>query len=156
MRIGTSPFELSGPSQDRGIFTVAVVGRLKRNSPNYPGFSADCSGFLGLPGGPTLLVAGRLQSGPGAVFLGPKCWIFLGIWAHSSCRLTLERMTIGRLSQRGRRLRPQLCNQLQNLPEHLPGNGDLGHLEGSAAAVTDDLGADLDQLSPLGAIATSP
>ena len=108
-----------------------------------PELGADGSGFLGLPGGPTLLVAGRLQSGPGAVFLGPKCWIFLGIWAHSSCRLTLERVTIGRLSRRGRRLRPQLCNQLQNLPEHLPGNGDLGHLEGSAAAVTDDLGADL-------------
>lgn len=28
-------------------------------------------------------------------------------------------------------------------PGHLPGNGDLGHLEGSVAAVTDDLGADL-------------
>jgi len=45
----------------------------------------------------------------------------------------------------GRRLRPQLCDQPQNLLEHLPGNGDLGHLEGNAAAMADDLGADLDQ-----------
>ncbi len=34
----------------------------------------------------------------------------------------------------------------QNLLEHLPGNGDLGHLEGDAPAMADDLGADLDQL----------
>jgi hypothetical protein len=46
-----------------------------------PELGADGSGFLGLPGGPTLLVAGRLQSGPGVAFLGPKRWIFLGIWA---------------------------------------------------------------------------
>ena len=33
-----------------------------------------------------------------------------------------------------------------NLLEHLPWDGDLGHLEGDVAAVADDLGADLDQL----------
>jgi hypothetical protein len=37
-----------------------------------PELGADGSGFLGLPGGPTLLVAGRLQSGPGAAFLGAE------------------------------------------------------------------------------------
>ena len=40
-------------------------------------------------------------------------------------------------------LRPQFCNQPQNLLEQLPLNGDLGHLEGNGAAVTADLGADL-------------
>ena len=30
--------------------------------------------------------------------------------------------------------------------EHLPWDGDLGHLEGDIAAVADDLCADLDQL----------
>jgi hypothetical protein len=47
---------------------------------------ANGSGFLGLPEGPTLLVAGRLQSEHRAAFLGLKCRFFLGIWAHSSCR----------------------------------------------------------------------
>ena len=28
----------------------------------------------------------------------------------------------------------------------MPGDGDLGHLEGDTAAMADDLGADLDQL----------
>jgi hypothetical protein len=40
----------------------------------------------------------------------------------------------------GRGFGPQLCNQPQNLPEHLPRNGDLGHLEGDDAAIADDLG----------------
>ena len=47
---------------------------------------------------------------------------------------------------RGRRLRPQLYNQRQNLLVPSSGNGDLGHLEGDAAAMADDLGADLGQL----------
>jgi hypothetical protein len=34
--------------------------------------------------------------------------------------------------------------QAQNLLEHLPGHGALGHLEGNAAAVADHLRADLD------------
>jgi len=33
-----------------------------------------------------------------------------------------------------------------NLLEQMPGNGDLGDLEGDTAAMADDLGADLDQL----------
>jgi DNA-binding protein HU-beta len=45
---------------------------------------------------------------------------------------------------RRRRFRSQLCNQPQNLLEHLPGDGDLGHLGGNAAAVAEDLGPDLD------------
>jgi hypothetical protein len=47
---------------------------------------------------------------------------------------------------RGRRLRLQLCDQPQDLVEHLPGNSDFGHLEGDAAAMADDLGTDIDQL----------
>jgi hypothetical protein len=37
-------------------------------------------------------------------------------------------------------------DQAQNLLEHSPWDGDLGHLEGDIAAVADDLCADLDQL----------
>ena len=37
-------------------------------------------------------------------------------------------------------------DEAQNLLEHLPWDGDLGHLEGDIAAVADDLCADLDQL----------
>jgi hypothetical protein len=43
-------------------------------------------------------------------------------------------------------LRPQFRDQPQDLLEHLPWDGDLGHLEGNIAAVADDLRADLDQL----------
>src|SRR5262245_4836145 len=43
-------------------------------------------------------------------------------------------------------LRPQFRNEPQNLLEHLPCNGDLGHLEGDIAAVAHDFRADLDQL----------
>ena len=39
---------------------------------------------------------------------------------------------------RGGRLRPQFPDQPQNLLEHLPWNGDLGHLECDVAAVADD------------------
>jgi hypothetical protein len=34
----------------------------------------------------------------------------------------------------------------KSLLEHLPWDGDLGHLEGNIAAVADDIRADLDQL----------
>ena len=37
-------------------------------------------------------------------------------------------------------------DQAQNLLEHLPWDGDLGHLKGDIATVADDLRADLDQL----------
>src|SRR5256884_5220907 len=43
-------------------------------------------------------------------------------------------------------LRPQFRDEPQNLLEHLPWDGDLGHLEDDIAAVADDLRADLDQL----------
>src|SRR6266699_1167795 len=43
-------------------------------------------------------------------------------------------------------LRPQFRDEPQNLLEHLPWDGDLGHLEGDIAAVAHDLRADLDQL----------
>ena len=43
------------------------------------------------------------------------------------------------------RLRPQFPDQPQNLLEHLPCNGDLGHLEDEIATLTDDLRANIDQ-----------
>src|SRR5262245_13489138 len=43
-------------------------------------------------------------------------------------------------------LRPQFRDEPQNLLEHLPWDGDLGHLEGDIAAVAHDLRAELDQL----------
>ena len=44
-------------------------------------------------------------------------------------------------------LRPQFRDEPQNLLEHLPWDGDLGHLEDDVAVVAHDLRADLDQLS---------
>ena len=43
-------------------------------------------------------------------------------------------------------LRPQFPDQPQNLLEHLPCNGDLGHLEDEIATLADDLRANLDRL----------
>src|SRR5215510_10360597 len=43
-------------------------------------------------------------------------------------------------------LRPQFRDEPQNLLEHLPWDGDLGHLEDNIAAVAHYLRADLDQL----------
>src|SRR5262247_2707818 len=43
-------------------------------------------------------------------------------------------------------LRPQFRDEPQNLLEHLPCDGDLGHLEDNIAAVAHHLRADLDQL----------
>src|SRR5262250_3445982 len=43
-------------------------------------------------------------------------------------------------------LRPQFRDETQNLLEHLPCDGDLGHLEDDIAAVAHHLRADLDQL----------
>src|SRR6516162_3250626 len=45
-------------------------------------------------------------------------------------------------------LRPQFRDEPQNLLEHLPWDGDLGHLEDKIAAVAHYLRADLDQLVP--------
>src|SRR5262249_58825024 len=47
---------------------------------------------------------------------------------------------------RGWRLRPQFRDEAQNLLEHLPCDGDLGHLEDNIAAVAHYLRADLDEL----------
>src|SRR5262249_27111948 len=44
------------------------------------------------------------------------------------------------------RLRPQFRDEPQNLFEHLPCDGDLGHLEENIPAVAHHLRADLDQL----------
>ena len=55
-------------------------------------------------------------------------------------------MSMGVSCWRGGRLRPQFPDQPQNLLEHLPWNGDLGHLEDEIATVADDLRASLDQL----------
>src|SRR5262249_19790950 len=44
-------------------------------------------------------------------------------------------------------LRPQFRDEPQNLLEHLPCDGDLGHLEDNIAAVAHDFRADLDQLN---------
>jgi hypothetical protein len=43
-------------------------------------------------------------------------------------------------------LRPQFRDEPQNLLEHLPCDGDLGHLEDNIAAVAHDFRTDLDQL----------
>ena len=43
-------------------------------------------------------------------------------------------------------LRPQFRDEPQNLLEHLPCDGDLGHLEDDVAAVAHHLRADLDQI----------
>jgi hypothetical protein len=42
--------------------------------------------------------------------------------------------------------RPEFGDQPQDLGEHDPRHGDLGHLESDIAAVADEFGADLDQL----------
>jgi hypothetical protein len=42
------------------------------------------------------------------------------------------------------RRRPEFGDQPQDLGEQHSRHGDLGHLERNVAAVTDDLGADLD------------
>jgi hypothetical protein len=50
--------------------------------------------------------------------------------------------------RRWRWLRSQFRDQSQNLGEHVPRHGDLGHLESDIAAVAHELRADLDQLRP--------
>ena len=45
---------------------------------------------------------------------------------------------------RGPLINDQLKDQPQNLLEHLPWDGDLGHLEDDVTAVAHDLRADLD------------
>ena len=45
-------------------------------------------------------------------------------------------------------LRPQAVDQLEDFREHLPRQGNLGHLERDIAAVVDNLCADLDHILP--------
>lgn len=42
----------------------------------------------------------------------------------------------------------QPVDQVQDFPEQIAGYGDFGHLERNVAAMSDDLGPDLDQLLP--------
>ena len=67
------------------------------------------------------------------------------MWAQSSRWLLVNGCASAVSCWRGRRLRPQFGDQPQNLLEHLPGNGDLGHLKGDITAVAHDLRANLDQ-----------
>ena len=72
--------------------------------------------------------------------------IFPSIWDALLLSVALECITIERLTRRWWRLRPQFRDEPQNLLEHLPCDGDLGHLEDNIAAVAHDFRADLDQL----------
>ena len=67
------------------------------------------------------------------------------MWAQSSRWLLVNGCASAVSCWRGRRLRPQFGDQPQNLLEHLPGNGDLGHLKSDITAVAHDLRANLDQ-----------
>ena len=62
--------------------------------------------------------------------------------------VAVERLTIEHSRWCWRRLRPQFCDEAQNLLEHLLWDGNLGHLEGDVTAVAHDLRADFDQLLP--------
>ena len=55
--------------------------------------------------------------------------------------LSLELMPPACSRRRGRWLRPQFGDQLKDLGEQHPRNGDLGHLKGDIAAVADELRA---------------
>jgi hypothetical protein len=54
--------------------------------------------------------------------------------------MTVERLMLSQAEAAAAALR-----SAANLLEQMPGNGDLGDLEGDTAAMADDLGADLDQ-----------
>ena len=57
-------------------------------------------------------------------------------------------LVIGTGASCRRWLRPQAVDQLQDFREHLPRQGNLGHLERNITAVADDLCADLDHILP--------
>ena len=67
---------------------------------------------------------------------------------HLSRRFRWELVPPACSRRRWRWLRPEFGNQPQDLGEHVPRHGDLGHLESDVAAVADEPGADLDQLLP--------
>ena len=67
--------------------------------------------------------------------------IFPGILAHSSRRLPLNASPSVVSCWRWWWLRSQFRDEPQNLLEHLPWDGDFGHLEGDIAAVAHDFRA---------------
>jgi len=73
-------------------------------------------------------------------------WPFsLAFWTLSSRRLLLSAGPSNASCRRRRWLRPQFRDQPQSLLEHLPWDGDLGHLKGDIAAVAPHLRVDLDR-----------
>jgi len=81
----------------------------------------------GLAARPAVVTVDAPSGGRGAGS-GHFCWHLDALLPS----VALERMSIGVSCWRRRRLR--LRDQPQNLLEHLPWNGDLGHLEGDIAA----------------------
>ncbi len=78
--------------------------------------------------------------------LGSELYIFpphLGTVLPSSA---FECMTFGRLTLARAAALASALRSSGEFPGILAGDGELDHLEGNAAAVTDDLGAGLDQL----------
>ena len=90
-----------------------------------------CCGDLALEGSVT-----RKSRGAGARF---------GVRATYLLRGRSVRFWTRYPSWRQRR-RPQLTDPSQDLSEQVSGDGDLCELEGDAAAMSHDLGADLDEL----------
>ena len=123
-----------------------IIRWVSRDSPDEPRLGVNICAFPAFPQDRRAVstVTSALGSSDGV--RGADLAIFLGIWAHS-CRWLLLNAGPSNVSRgRGWWLRPQFCDEAQNLLEHLPGDGDLGHLERDVAGVADDLRADLDQL----------
>jgi len=120
-----------------------AVIRFNRNSPDESQLDVSVRAFPAFPQGRRAALTAVSVPGTLSAVEQPDLAVFLSIWTHSTVGSFWNANLAGR---RGRRLRPQLRNQPQNLSEQLPGNGDLGHLEGDVAAVVHHLGADLDQL----------
>ena len=69
--------------------------------------------------------------------------IFLAIQTHLSCRFLLAVDSLG-LRRSGSS--SQIINQAQDFPEQVPRHRHLSQLERNVAAMSDNLGPDLDQL----------
>src|SRR5262249_17830443 len=126
--------------------TAGRIDHIIRASPNERRTGVDGSDFLDWP---EAWMRGADGSGipdcPNGV-RGSHLAIFPDIGTHSSGVLALNARPSKVLRQRWWWLRPQFRDEPQNLLEHLPWDGDLGHLEGDIAAVAHDFCADLDQL----------
>jgi len=79
----------------------------------------------------------------GSRLVAHKTWCFASVMAHS-CRRCLSHSILHLSRWCGRRPKPG--NKHQDVPEHEPRHGDLGHLKRNVAAVADDLRTDFDQL----------